>query len=55
MWNNIEDNKPKIGIEVKVKTIFGGDDTAIYDGKKWVNKYGDRLGNIDEVTVWSYL
>jgi hypothetical protein len=52
-WINIKEKQPKIGLEVNVKTIYGFNDTGIWDGAKWLNSEGEFKGEVDEAPQWS--
>lgn len=51
-WIDIKEKQPEIGFTVKVKTIYGFEDTGIWDGEKWINDEGEFKGEPDEAPKW---
>ena len=55
MWNSIKEQQPEIGLTVKVETIYGFEDTGIWDGKQWINNEGKFKGEPDEAPKWKLI
>jgi hypothetical protein len=55
-WTQIIDERmPPVGQKVDVKTIFGFEDTGIWDGKKWIDDEGKWRGDREEVLEWRFI
>lgn len=52
-WIDIKEQQPKIGLEVKVRTIWNFEDTGIWDGTRWLNSAGKIKGEADEAPQWN--